>query len=232
MPSQGARRRDTALIEVKVSELQRAQQQENADDFMSLFTPDAVWVTAHGKRLTGRGEVHDFTRKVLPGAMKDSTARYEVVHTSFVRLDVVMVNVRQRPITHDGESLGGPHGSPVYVMAKEEGEWKIAAAQNTRIKESPQTKCGRHPLTFARRELFERVSSRRRRTKRMPDSPRRGGERHGMGFGSGLSRKARDGSEALRGMDPPPKKVDVLVFGHTGFDESPKGFVRRFGRSV
>lgn len=57
------------------------------------------------------------------------------------------------------------------------------------------------------------------------------GERSGAGLGSGLSRKARDGSEsatlrafeeALRAMDSPPKDVDVLAFGLSGFDESPE----------
>lgn len=130
------RQRDVTSIEKKVAELQRAQQQENVEGFISLFTPGAVWVTAHGKRLTGRDEIHEFTKKVLPGAMKDSTARYEVVYVSFVRDDVAVVNVRQTPITHGDEPLdGAPQGSPVYVMAKEGGEWKIAAGQNTQIKE-------------------------------------------------------------------------------------------------
>lgn len=98
---------DELLIEEKVAELERAQQRENVEGFISLFTPEAVWVTAHGKRLAGRDEIHDFTKKVLPGAMKDSTATYEVVHISFVRDDVAVVNVRQTPITHDGELLDG-----------------------------------------------------------------------------------------------------------------------------
>lgn len=131
------RQRDITAIEERVAELQSAQQTENVEGFISLFTPEAVWVTAHGKRLTGRDEIHDFTKKVLPGAMKDSTATYEVDHISFVRDDVAVVNVHQQPITHDGEPLdGAPHGSPVYVMAKEEGEWKISAGQNTHTKET------------------------------------------------------------------------------------------------
>ena len=96
------RQRDEASIREKVSELQTAQQRESVDDFVSLFTPEAVWVTAHGKRLTGRDEIHEFTKKVLPGAMRDSTVRYEVAHVSFVRDDVAVVYVRQQPITHDG----------------------------------------------------------------------------------------------------------------------------------
>jgi uncharacterized protein (TIGR02246 family) len=127
-----AQRRDVAALEERVAELEKAQQQESVDDFVGLLAPEAIWVTAHGKRLTGRDEIRAFTRKVLPGAMKDSTARYEVVHVSFVRPDVAVVNVHQRPTTHDGEPLEGqPEGRPVYVMSKEDGRWKIAAAQNT-----------------------------------------------------------------------------------------------------
>jgi uncharacterized protein (TIGR02246 family) len=97
-----------------------------------LLAPHAVWVTAHGRRLTGRDEIHAFTRRVLPGAMKDSTARYEVVNVSFIRPDVAIVNVEQRPVAHDGEPLEGPpEGRPLYVMTKEGARWKIAAAQNT-----------------------------------------------------------------------------------------------------
>lgn len=128
----GARRRDVAAIEARVAELEKAQQQESVEDFVGLLAPKAVWVTGGGRRLTGRDEIRAFTEKVLPGAMKDSTATYEVVHVSFVRPDVAVANVRQRPVTHDGEPLEGqPEGRPVYVMAKEDGRWKIVAAQNT-----------------------------------------------------------------------------------------------------
>ena len=128
----GARRPEVAAIEERVAELEQAQQQESVEDFVRLLAAQAVWVTGGGRRLTGRDEIHAFTKKVLPGAMKDSTATYEVVHVSFVRPDVAVVNVRQRPVTHDGEPLEGqPEGRPVYVMAEEEGRWEIVAAQNT-----------------------------------------------------------------------------------------------------
>ncbi len=58
------------------------------------------------------------------------------------------------------------------------------------------------------------------------------GERRGTGSGSGLSRDARRGGsesgtvrafeEALRGLPSPPDGVDTLVFGLSGFDESPE----------
>ena len=124
-------------IAARVAELEAAQQHERPDDFMRLFRRDAVWVTAHGRRLVGWDEINAFTQQVLPGAMKESTATYEVVHVVFVRPDVAVVAVRQRPLTLDGAPLPGqPEGRPTYVMAKEGDEWMIVAGQNTQVRDA------------------------------------------------------------------------------------------------
>lgn len=103
---------------------------------MALLAQDAVWVTAHGRRLTGREEIRSFTEEVLPGAMAESTATYRVEHVTFVRPDVAVVNVRQQPVTHDGQPLDGqPEGRPVYVMSRDQGEWRIRAGQNTQVRD-------------------------------------------------------------------------------------------------
>ena len=69
--------------------------------------------------------------------MKDSTATYEVAHVLFIRADVAAVKVRQRPVTLDGEPIEGQNeGSPLYVMAKEAGQWRIVAGQNTVVLDS------------------------------------------------------------------------------------------------
>jgi uncharacterized protein (TIGR02246 family) len=136
MSKQAAQEVDVALIKETVAKLERAQQNERVFDFLRLFTAEPVWVTAHGRRLTGRDEIGEFTEQVLPGSMKERTARYEVVHISFLRPDVAVVNVRQRPVTHDGEPVQAqPEGRPVYVMTREQGQWLIAAGQNTQVKE-------------------------------------------------------------------------------------------------
>ena len=61
------------------------QQDELPDEFVGLFRQDAIWTTGGGKRLIGREEISVFPHQVLPGAMKDSTATYEVAHVLFVR---------------------------------------------------------------------------------------------------------------------------------------------------
>ena len=125
---------DIAEIEKLVATVQHAQQNELAEEFIDQFREDAIWTTAHGKRLTGRDEIATFTRQVLPGATKLGTATYEVVHVVFIRPDVAAVKIRQRPIKPDGTPATDENeGSPLYVVSKEDGQWKIAAGQNTKV---------------------------------------------------------------------------------------------------
>jgi uncharacterized protein (TIGR02246 family) len=123
---------EVAAIEQVVAMLEHAQQNELPEEFAGLFRADAIWTTAHGKRLNGRDEIAAFTRQVLPGAMATSTATYEVVQVLFIRPDVAAVKVRQRPVTLDGRPIEGENeGSPMYVMSKEDGHWRLVACQNT-----------------------------------------------------------------------------------------------------
>ena len=128
------READLLAIHDVVATLQHAQQNELVDEFVDLFRHDAVWTTGGGRRLFGREAIAEFTARVLPGAMKESTATYEVEHVLFIRPDVAAVKVRQRPITLDGQPIeGAAAGSPIYVMSKEEGHWMLTACQNTLI---------------------------------------------------------------------------------------------------
>ena len=115
-----------------VADLQAAQHAEDVDGFVGLFHPDAVWVTAHGKRLLGRDEIAAFTATVLPGSMASSRSSYEVVHVEAIRPDVAAVAVRQWATTPDDVPLDEPEGRPTYIVATDAaGAWKIVAGQNT-----------------------------------------------------------------------------------------------------
>jgi uncharacterized protein (TIGR02246 family) len=128
---------EVEAIKQAVAVLEHAQQNELVDEFVGLFRQDAIWTTGGGKLLVGRDEISAFTHQVLPGAMKDSTATYEVVLVLFVRADVAAVKVRQRPVTLDGAPIEGqPEGSPLFIMAKEEGRWRLVAGQNTVVVQS------------------------------------------------------------------------------------------------
>lgn len=124
-------------IEQVVAKVERAQQDALPDEFVASFREDAVWTTAHGKRLIGRDEISEFTHDVLPlAADEPTTAEYGVTQVVFARPDVAVVQIRQRPITRAGEPfLEAPEGRPTYVMAKEADGWKIVMGQNTQVRE-------------------------------------------------------------------------------------------------
>jgi uncharacterized protein (TIGR02246 family) len=117
-----------------VATLEHAQRNELVEEFVSLFREDAIWTTGAGKLLIGRDAIAAFTQKVLPGAMKGLVPSYEVVHVLFIRPDVAAVKVRQRYFSPEGElvtELG--EGTPMYVMSKENGQWRLTANQNTGV---------------------------------------------------------------------------------------------------
>lgn len=117
-----------------IADVEKAQNERSPEDFLRHFMPDAVWVTAFGRRLTGRDEIATFTRKVLTPALGNQYARYEAEHISFLRPDVAAVNVRQRPVLDDGSPIPGEaEGSPLYILVKEGERWMIAIGQNTKV---------------------------------------------------------------------------------------------------
>ncbi|MFB7476090.1 SgcJ/EcaC family oxidoreductase [Kitasatospora sp. NPDC056184] len=124
---------EVAAVRRLVAEVEHAQQNELVDDFLGVFRKeDPVWTTGHGKRLSGFEEIADFTRQVLPGATAESTAVYDVERILFLRPDVAAVNVRQQPVRHDGTRIADrPEGRPFYILVKEDGTWRVGAAQNT-----------------------------------------------------------------------------------------------------
>ncbi|MER5353774.1 SgcJ/EcaC family oxidoreductase [Kitasatospora sp. NPDC002551] len=128
----GSAEAEIAAIQQVVATVQHAQVNELTEEFVGLFRADAIWTTGHGLLLRGREEIAEFTRKVLPGTFAESgsTATYEVVHVLFLRPDVAAVKVRQRYLDGDGGQIG-EEGSPLYVMAKENGRWLLTANQNT-----------------------------------------------------------------------------------------------------
>ncbi|WP_030683109.1 SgcJ/EcaC family oxidoreductase [Streptomyces sp. NRRL B-1347] len=124
---------EVAAIRRLVAEVEHAQQNELVDRFLGVFRrQDPVWTTGHGQRLSGFEEIATFTQKVLPGATAESTAVYDVERVLFLRPDVAAVNVRQQPVLPDGTRITDrPEGRPFYILVKEDGTWRVGAAQNT-----------------------------------------------------------------------------------------------------
>ncbi|WP_107055010.1 SgcJ/EcaC family oxidoreductase [Streptomyces aureocirculatus] len=122
---------DIKAIEQVVATVERTQRAKDAEGFLALFHPDALWTTGHGKVLIGFDAIAEFTRTVLPTASWDGEVTYEAVHTQFLRPDVAAVKVRQ--VYHSPE--GDTEGAPLYVMTKQDdGRWLLHACQNTEVR--------------------------------------------------------------------------------------------------
>ncbi len=128
------READIEAIHEVVSAVQHATQNELVDEFLALFRPDAIWTTGGGKRLLGLDEIAAFTRQVLPGGMKGLDMSMEVTHVLFIRADVAAAKVRQIYTSNDGQpNEAEGEGTPMFVMAKEDGRWRLVACQNTPV---------------------------------------------------------------------------------------------------
>ncbi|MFD5003563.1 SgcJ/EcaC family oxidoreductase [Streptomyces mutabilis] len=122
---------DIEAVHEVVATVERTQRAKDAEGFLALFHPDALWTTAHGKVLLGFDAIADFTRAVLPGAEWDGDVSYEAVHVQFLRPDVAAVKVRQ--VYHSAE--GDTEGAPLYVMTRrDDGRWLLHACQNTPVR--------------------------------------------------------------------------------------------------
>ena len=127
---------DLASIRRFVQVVENTQWQRNADAFLALFAPDAVWTNPMGRRLAGLEQIADFTRKALAMAPADVFATYTVEHVTFPADDVAVVNVRSRAVAPDRTPIPGePDGDKLYVLVRHRKDWLLAAGHNTYVLE-------------------------------------------------------------------------------------------------
>ena len=127
---------DLAAIRRFVQVVENSQWQRNADAFLALFAPDAVWTNPFGRRLTGLDEIARFTRQGLAATPPDMFATYEVEHVAFLGDDAAAVNVRSRAVRADRTPIPGePDGAMLYVLVRHKKDWLLAAAHNTFVME-------------------------------------------------------------------------------------------------
>ncbi|EMF00004.1 SgcJ/EcaC family oxidoreductase [Streptomyces mobaraensis NBRC 13819 = DSM 40847] len=112
-----------------VRSLQDAFNAKDATALADCYARNATWTNAMGKRLTGREEITELSRKVFP-VLPDQPVRYDVVRMFAIRPEVIAVNVVQTPVSPAGDPVEGAKGAPLYVISKEEDGWKIIAGMN------------------------------------------------------------------------------------------------------
>ncbi|MFC0842437.1 SgcJ/EcaC family oxidoreductase [Streptomyces noboritoensis] len=98
---------DVSAVVRLVAQVEYAQQNGLPDAFTELFGQEAVWTVPHGDPLTGLAAISAFARRSLPATVhRPLTVTCEAESIVFVRPDLAVVKIRQRPITRDGRRLG------------------------------------------------------------------------------------------------------------------------------
>ncbi len=119
-----------------VYQLEQAWNAADGSAFAAPFTEDADFIHILGGYYTGRSAIEAGHRMIFGTIYKSSTVRYSVERIRFLRPDVALVFLRQYlQLLEDGQPRE-LEARPTIVAESVDGEWKIAAMQNTRISEA------------------------------------------------------------------------------------------------
>jgi uncharacterized protein (TIGR02246 family) len=112
----------------------RAFNTHDAKAFGSLFTEDADWVSVAGIRVKGRADIQTEHEKAFTTFFKSVTLQSTGTTVRLVRPDVAVVHFNWEltgQVDKDGKVAAPRRGIITIVAAKEEGQWRITAGQNT-----------------------------------------------------------------------------------------------------
>lgn len=117
-----------------VAVLQEGHERADADIFDQQFAADILWGSPYGATL----REYDVLNPVHHSLKAKGTAppsRYRVVQFMSPVPGVVIAHVRRDDLTASGGD--GFSEMALYVLIKRNGQWWLAAGQNTRITERP-----------------------------------------------------------------------------------------------
>lgn len=124
---------DEAAICELVRQAQDGWNANSGEAFAAPFAEDADYVLVNGRHVKGRAAIAAGARTDYSTIFKDSDNTYVVEDARFIRSDVAVAHVHQYLKYHDGESTKEARARSTWVLTKNDGEWSVAAFQNTSI---------------------------------------------------------------------------------------------------
>ena len=139
---------DRSIREI-VKQIEAAWNASDSAGFAAPFAPDADFVDILCRRHQGRAVIEAGHRQIFDTIYKGSRCEYKVERIRFVRPDVAVVFTRARLLSslgaevdnplrdsYEGEGMQEAQARPTLILAKDLGNWRIVAFQNTKIAEA------------------------------------------------------------------------------------------------
>jgi len=128
---------DEQAISTMISQLQAAWNAGDSAGFAKYFTDDASFIHIYGAQVDGRAAIEPLHRQIFDTVYKSSHNEYTILAIKFVRPDVAIAYIRAHLRYFEAGEPREIHARPTMVAVKNNGQWEIAAFQNTRISEMP-----------------------------------------------------------------------------------------------
>ena len=129
-----ARTEAADAVDRLVAVLQEGHDRADADVFDRQFASDVLWGSPYGATLRGYDVLNPIHHS-LKAAGVAPPSRYHVVQLMSPMPGVAIAHVRRDDLTADKDKQFSEMA--LYVLIKRDGQWWLAAGQNTRITERP-----------------------------------------------------------------------------------------------
>ncbi|WP_412543674.1 SgcJ/EcaC family oxidoreductase [Longispora sp. K20-0274] len=125
---------DAAALRGVPQRIVAAWADNDADAFAAAFTEDATLILPNDVYLTSREQIRTFMANAYAGPFKGSRVFGEPLALKFLSADVALV-ITRGGVMAPGEDVVAAERAirATWVVAKRDGEWLIAAYQNTPV---------------------------------------------------------------------------------------------------
>jgi uncharacterized protein (TIGR02246 family) len=129
------------VVDAFTAGLQAGHDQRDAEILNRQFAEDLVWGSPFGALVEGYGQLHPIHVRFQQHAAERPRFRYQVRHVLPLGNDVIVAHIARLALTDEGEPRQ-PTGDPdqpfsemaMYVLVWRDGQWWLAAGQNTPIR--------------------------------------------------------------------------------------------------
>jgi uncharacterized protein (TIGR02246 family) len=155
---------DEAAVRDLYQELMNGWNRGSGETFAAVFTDDGDLVAFDGTHFKGRGEIAPFHQELFEKWLKGTRLVGEVKDVRFLSSDVALMHAVGSTVMR-GKSEPSPerYSIQTLVATREDGGWRLAAFQNTRVRPM-----GPNPIAFvlwALTDLLWKVFSPNKRTR-------------------------------------------------------------------